>query len=1021
MVNLISVFILIAGFYTLFIYQIRREAFPDVSFDMVVISTAYPGAPPEEIEKLVTVPIEKEIKGVDGIEEMQSSSLENVSNILVKISQDVKNKDRVVDKIKQAVDRVGDLPEAAKEPQITEVTSGEIPVIEVALSGDLPEVQLQEYAERLEDILEDIPGVSSVSRRGWRDREVWVEVDPHKMRQAHLSIEEVMEALRKRNKTIPAGKLRGQKEFNIRTTGEFYTEEEIKNVVVRANELGNWLRIKDIAEVHFSFEDEDVINKSYGTRSVSLTVIKRATQDAVKIVDQVKKDTEQFLKQADSRLKASYINDISYYIKRRLGVLKNNGIVGLFLVSCVLMIFLNFRTALLTALGIPIAFCATLAVMGLMGISVNLITMFGLIIVLGMLVDDGIIVAENCSRYFEDGLNPRQAAVIGTQEVVKPVTTTIITTIAAFSPLMFMEGMIGKFIWGIPLVVIIALSASLFEAIVILPSHFADFVRPNKKFRSRKELPWFKRLLNFYTKIINASLNRRYRVVLGLAGLLLLTFFLASRMSFILFGSEEGIEQFYIRAEAPVGSDLYMSEKLIRQIEEKVERLPKDELDAYTTQVGSIGETWMFDPYGKSGSHVAQITVYLTPYTQRKKKVSQIIEDLKQEVEGVIGFDKIYFEKEREGPPVGRPVAVKVRGDDFSVLENIADKISQALNNIKGVSDVASDYEVGRGEIRVIIDEEEATRAYLSVEEIASSIRNAFKGGVATSIKPVKAEEEIDVIVRFPEDYRKDRSSFNSILIPNRFGNLVPLNKVARLKDMVSVARIRHLDGRRVITVRANVDNKHITSLEVNRILQKEFKDIFSKYPGYSIEYGGEQEENVRSIRSFTKAFVLALILIFFILAANFNSLVQPLVVMMALPFGLIGVIWAFYVHRLPLSFFMLMGSVGLAGIVVNDSIVLVEFINNLRRKGVDRRSSIIQSGQIRLRPVLLTSITTALGLAPTAYGIGGGDPFLKPMAVTIVWGIICATVLTLIVIPCIYAIIDDIVIKIAHHATVRE
>ncbi len=1023
LINLISLFILIAGFYTLFVYKIRREAFPEVSYDIVVIAAAYPGAPSQEIERLVTIPIEKELKGVDGIEEMQSTSIENMSNILIKISQDIKDKDKVVDNIQKAVDRVRDLPQGVKDdPVVTEITSGEIPIIQVALSGELSEAELQEYAENLGDILEDIPGVSSISRKGYRDTEVWVEVNPDKMRDAYVSLEEIMQALKKRNMSIPGGKVRGKEEFSIRTTGEFYTKEEIENVVIRANESGNWLRVKDVAAVRFSFEDEDIINKSYGMRAISLTVIKRASGDTIKIVEEVKKETENFFAQSAPKLKTAYINDISYYITRRLGVLKNNGIIGIFLICCVLMLFLNFRVALITALGLPIAFAATIALMGLFGLSINLITMFGLIIVLGMLVDDGIIIAENCSRYLEKGFNPGEAAILGTREVAKPVTVTIITTIAAFSPLMFMGGMLGKFIWGIPLVVIIALSASLFEALVILPSHFADFVHFGKKnFKSRKELPWFKQLLKFYTNIVNKALNRRYWVVLGIIILFLFTIILAINMPFVLFSTEEGIEQFWIRVEAPVGTSLYTTNELIEQVEDKVKELPQNQLDTYTTQVGSIGETWMFDPYGKSGSHTAQIAVHLTPYTERKQTVSQIIRGLKEKIKGIEGFDKIYFEKQEGGPPIGKAVAVKIRGEKFSVLKEISDEIIGFLKSTKGVLDITSDYEVGRSEIRVVVNQEEAARAYLSVADIASSIRNVFHGGVATSIKPVKAEEEIDVLVRFPEEYRDKKETFDKIFISNEFGNLIPLNKVARLEDKEALTRIRHLGGKRVITIRADVDVKAITSLRVNNLLEREFKDVSREYPGYRIEYGGEQQENIRSGKDFIRAFGLAIFLIFLILAANFNSLIQPAVVMMAIPFGLIGVIWAFFFHGLVLSFFMLMGIVGLMGIVVNDSIVLVEFVNNLRRKGVKRRESIVRAGQLRLRPVLLTTITTALGLTPTAYGIWGGDPFLRPMALTIVWGIICATALTLIVLPCIYAIIDDIDFKLTGHATVKK
>ncbi len=1022
LINLISVFILIAGFYTLYIYKIRKEAFPEVSMDSVVISTAYPGAPPEETEKLVTVPIEKELKGVDGIKEMQSISDENVSTIIININHDAKDKDKVVNDIRRAVDQVRGLPDDAEDPVVTEITTGEIPTIEIALSGDLPETELRKYAETLEDIFADIPGVSSIVKRGWRDEEVWVEVDPDKMKDLHVSMKEVMNALREKNISIPGGKLRGEKEFSIRTTGEFHKKQEIENVIIRANDLGNWLRIKDIASVRFSFKEEDVINKSFGTRSINLTVIKKSAGDTVKIVKIVKEKTADFIHASGPKLKVSYINDMSFYITRRLGVLRNNGIIGLVLVVCVLMLFLNHRVALLTALGIPIAFCATLVVMAFMGLSINLITMLGLIIVLGMLVDDGIIVAENCARHLETGLDSHQAAIIGTQEVVKPVTATIITTIVAFSPLLLIEGIIGKFIWGIPIVVIIALIASLFEALIILPSHFADFVGigKNRKYRSKKDLPWFKTLLKSYTRIINKALNRRYWVLSGVIVVLLLTFALGKKMPFILFGSE-GIEQFFIRVEAPSGTNLYTTNKLVKQIEEKVAQLPENELDAYTTQVGSSGDTWMFDPYGKSGSHVAQVVVYLTPNTDRKRDVGQITEDLRHRTKDVKGFEKIYLEIPKEGPPVGKAVAIRIRGEDFSVLEKISNEILPFLKNIEGVTDIDSDYEVGRDEIRVVINEEQAACSYLSVKEIASAIRSAFKGGLATSIKPTKAEEEIDVLVRFPETSRSKKETFDKIFISNKFGNLIPLKKVARLEDKISITRIRHLDGKRVITIRAGVDTKKITSSKTNQLLAENFKYIPGKYPGYDIKYTGEQEENIKMVNSFVKAFGLAFFLIFLILAANFNSLIQPIVVMMAIPFGLIGVIWAFFFHQLPISFFMMMGIVGLNGIVVNDSIVLVEFVNNLRRKGVNRRASLIQSGQLRLRPVLLTTITTALGLAPTAYGIWGDDPFLRPMALTIVWGIVCATLLTLIVLPCIYAIIDDITLKIAGHTTVKK
>jgi len=1023
LVNLVSIFIIIAGLATIFVYHIRREAFPEVSFDMVIVQTVYPGAAPQEVEKLVTVPIEKELKGVDGIETMTSSSIDNVSAIQLDISQDVKDKDKVVDDIEKAVNMVTDLPNDVEEPIVTEITSGEIPIVKIVLSGEMTEEKLQDIAERLEDELEDVPGVSSISRTGFRDREVWVEIDPAKLIEVHVSLKEVMDALGKRNVSIPAGKIRGAQEITIRTTGEFYTKEEIENVVIRANDLGNWLRVKDIAQVKFTFEDEDIINKCAGSRSISLTVIKRSSGDAVTTVDEAIRRTEAFVSHEDASLKVSYIDDLSYYIKRRLGVLKNNGIVGFILVICVLMFFLNHKTAILTALGIPIAFAATITIMGCLGISINLISMFGLIIVLGMLVDDGIIVAENCSRHAEMGYNPREAAIKGTDEVVKPVVTAVLTTIATFFPLFFFPGMMGKFLGNIPAVVIIALLASLLEALVILPSHFADFIKIPKggKFASKRELPWFKHLVNFYTRILKKALNKRYWVLGALFLTLIATFILAFNMKFILFGSEEGIEQFYIRAEAPVGTPLNKTNELIEQVEKVISEMPENQMESYTTQVGMLGQNWIFDEYGKNGSHTAQVTIYLTPFTERSKNVTEIIDNLRPQIANIKGFENLYFEKEQEGPPVGMPIAVEIRGEDFKTLNEIAVVIMNYLEGIKGVSDIQNTHEVGRNEIEVVVDEEAAASSYVTITDIASSIRFAFKGGVATSIKPTKAEEEIDVVVRFPEELRTDKNLFDKIMVPNQYGHLIPLKKVAALKEKKAVSSIRHLDGKRVITLRANVDNQNITSVKANKMLANKFSGIEDKYPGYEITFGGEQEENEKVTRYFVIAFGLSLFLIFMILAATFNSMIQPFIVMMAIPFGLIGVVWAFFLHGQPLGFFMMVGFIGLVGIVVNDSIVLVEFINGLRRKGVERRKSIIEGGQLRLRPVILTTVTTVFGLVPVAYGIGGGDPFLKPLALTIVWGIMCATALTLVVLPCIYAIIDDFWEKIAGHTTVEK
>lgn len=1023
-VNLLSLFLIIAGIIA--VMGMGREAFPNVSFNRVMVTTAFPGASSEEVEKLVTIPLEKELKEVDDIEEMTSSSIEGLSTIMLKMEADVKNKDKIVNNIQRAVDKVKDLPDGVRDdPLVSDMKSKDIPVIGVALTGNMEEKELQLIAESLEDILLEIDDVATVRRYGWREQEMWVEVDPDKLYEYHLSIEEIMDSLKKRNVSIPGGSfVEDGKEFNIRTTGEFYKIEEIEDVIIRANDVGNWIRIKDVAIVKDTFHDDDVINKTFGTRSVYLVVVKKSSADAIDIVRRTKEAVERFKDTQPPELKTAYVDDMSFYIKRRLNVLKRNGLIGFVLVVVSLLTFLNRRVALVTALGIPIAFLATFWVMSFLGLSINLITMFGLIVVLGMLVDDGIIISENCYRYMEDGMSPRDAAIKGTQEVIKPVTATILTTMATFAPLMMMSGILGQFVKYIPIVIIIALAASMLEAFIILPSHIADFVKIKKdkdgKVVSKKNTVWFQKLLSFYTGVLTKAMDRRYKVCGGVFLAFLICIFLAAKvMPFELFSSR-GIEIFFVRAEAKIGTPLEKTNEYISKIEDVILKLPKNELDSLVTQVGLITED-VHDPNARQGTHLAQSVVYLTPEAERKRTASEIIEDLRSKTKHLDDFERLYFEKVRPGPPVGKAVAIKIRGDEYGPMEEMAEKIKLFLKTIDGVSDVNDNYEPGKEEVMVVVNKDAAMRAYLSVAEIARSVRIAFEGGIATSIKREKAAEEIDVLVRFPKRERSSFETFDKILIPNRFGNLIPLTRVAKLEMKVGVANINHLDGKKVIKVLADVDSSKIKPIKVNAMAMREFRDMESEYPGYTIKYGGEHEETMKSMASLLKAFAMAFFLVFMILATNFKSLIQPLIVMVAIPFGIIGVVIMFILHGEPFSFFAIIGIVGMSGVVVNDSIVLVDFINRLREQGVDRRHSIIQAGQLRLRPVILTTVTTVLGLMPVAYGIGGGDPILIPMALTMCWGLVFATALTLIVIPCIYGITDDMTVKFLHKETVHR
>lgn len=1015
-VNLLSVFFVVAGLVSMF--ELKREAFPEVSFDTVTVSTFYRGATPEEVEKLVSTPLEKELKEVDNIKDMYSASSESSSLIVLEMDEDATDKKKIVDDIQKAVDRVVDLPEGVdNRPLVTEITSKEIPVIKVGISGEVDETILRYWADDLKESLEDIDGVASVSRRGWRNEEFWVEPDLAKLKSRHVSIDEIVLALKGQNVAIPAGKIHSDgREFMIKTSGEFFNAQEIGETVVRSNDAGERLKVRDVAFVRQTFEDEVDLSRVGGTRSITLVVIKRESGDAIKIVSQVNQVIDAFKKKSPGEIKVSTFNDLSFYIKRRLNVLKSNGFIGVIFVVLVLFLFLHPIPAILTSLGIPIALLTTFYAMNLLGMSINLITMFGLIVVLGMLVDDGIIISENVYRYVEMGYPPREAAVKGTSEVMAPVTATVLTTIAAFSPLLFMSGLLGRFMRAVPMVVIVALAASLIEAFVVLPSHLADFCHPIKVSEGKHgkgDKPWFKRLVSWYVGLLNGALNRRYFVFGGTLLLFFFCIFLAVRfMPFVLF-SGRGVEEFYVRAEASAGTSLEKMKEMMVPVEEFISKMPTKYLDIYETRIGGISEERGFDPASQTGSNLSQITVYLTPTQKRGKSADDIIDEMRPGLEDlhkkIPGLEKLYFRKHREGPPVGSAIDVRVRGEEYSSINQAKDRISQYLKSIDGVIDLSDSYKLGLDEYHIVVDREKASSAFVSVNQVASTVRGAIDGVVATTIKPTKAEEEIDVLVRLPREQRDTFTVFENLLIANRFGDLVPLKKIARTQHSQNLRSITHLDGKRYISVTGEVDSKKITSVKVNGLLAQEFKDISREFSGLSLRFGGEQEQTVKSMKSLMMAFWIAFLLIFLILATQFNSLSQPFIVMLTIPFGMIGVILAFLLHGESLSFFAIMGIVGLTGVVVNDSIVFVDFINKLRAGGMERRLSILEAGRLRLRPVILTTVTTIAGLSTVAYGIGGSDPFLKPMALAITWGLFFSTALTLVVIPCVYAILDDV------------
>lgn len=1018
LVNIISVGLLLSG--VLFIFTAQREAFPRVDFDWVIITTVYPGATAEDVEKHVTIPIETKMKEIDGIDEINATSIEAMSSIAIKVDPDARDKNKTINDIKDAMDKVTDLPDDAEDPEFTELNTSMTPIVEISLlnkdgiKSDRDEFELRKYAKMLEDRLLEINGVGKVDKKGYRDREMIVEINPDRLASMHVAINEVINALAKKNMNFPGGVIKTKDgEFLIRTIGEVQTTGDIGKVLIRANDMGYWVKVEDLASVKDSFEEENIINKTLGEKSITLTVIKKESADIIDTMGDVNTELDKFKKVLPANYGISQFNDLSYYVKRRLDVLVNNGIMGFVLVALCLFVTLGWRIALVTALGIPFAMFVTFIWMGYANISINLMSMFGLILVLGMLVDDAIVVAENIYRHLEEGDSVKNSVINGTLEVITPVAGTVLTTIVAFAPLMFIKGIMGKFMWMLPAVVIVSLTASWLECMFILPSHIYELEKSNKMHSSKdtdKEGKIFKMFKRKYAAILTSILKHRYKAMLFITVFFIMTLIFAGKnMKLILF-PPGGVEVLTIKAEATSGIGVQVMNEKLKKIEERIAALPKEELDTFTTKAGIIQEN-PTDPFTKRGSNYGIIMVYLTPFNSRKREATEILESLRKGTADVQGeFTKLEFAMIKTGPPVGKPVSVAVKGDDFDTLKKISLEFKNYMSTIQGLKDIKDDYEDYKNELRVYVDEKTAAITGITVFDIATTIRSCFEGTVATKIK--KTDEEIDIRVIFPEGMRKNLESIRNVKIANRTGSLIPITQVVRFDDNATgISVVKRKDWRRLINVTADIDEKakNVTSVSVNGLLKNKFSDIEERYPGYTVSFEGEFKDTADSMTSLLKSFMVAAIAIYIILVWIFRSMTHPLIIMGVIPLTVIGIIWIFFFHGMPISFMASMGLVGLAGVVVNDSIVMVDFILVRRSQGLAPLEAALDAAPKRLRAIYLTTITTFLGLIPTAYGIGGYDPFLVPMAISLSWGLAFGTLITLFATPILYVVFADL------------
>lgn len=1025
--DLLSGIVIIAGIYTAF--HIRREIFPNVNFDIVAVTTVFPAASPEEVEKLVTNRIEQELQEVDGIKKIQSSSIEGLSSITVFLDPDRTTAEKGKTDIQDVVDRLQELPDQAKKPVVTSIQSKLSPIIEVSLTGDIAPMEFRRLAKQMERELENLPGVARVVHRGLRAKEIQVEADPAKLQHFRLSLDDLQRALSAQNLSIPGGTSGGgvALEKTVRTLGEFQTIEDVRNTVLRANELSHPIRVRDVALVTETLEKPEILVHTNGKPALSLTVLQKERSDAIDVVDAVRARIDALkpgLKQRYPTLEIDFINDFSDFIRRRLSILTGNFTIGLLLVLAFLPLLIPFRFSLLIAFGEPFAFLGTLLVFYWFDHSINLISMIGLIIVSGILVDDSIVVTENAVRMVDEGKTPEEAAVIGTLQIVGPVTASVLTTTVAFLPMAFMSGIFGKFVREIPIAVITALGVSLFETFLILPAHIAHWIQPKVKgalgaasapvkkahglarFTAKTQGFWEARVVPVYLGWLATSLKRRYWVALGgvlfFVGTLL---FAQQKMQFILF-PPDGLEMFFVQTDMPVGTSLETHERLVKGIEAKVAKLPESELADFTTTIG-LAQQDPNDPFTRRGAEIGQIMVILTPERDRKRKADDIISELRQQIGTPAGFTRVRIARADTGPPTGKPVSLGVRANEYSDILPAVAALKEQLKSIPGVTDIADTYTLGKEEIRVKIRSADAAAALLNVGAVGTTVRAAYEGVVATKIREL--DDETKVRVSLPRVARQDTSALASLLIPNPMSQLIPLGSIASFEPSHGLSQMDHEKTQRQVKVTAEVDTKVTSSLEVNGKLKDQLGELQKRFPLTTIEFGGEDEDTQESFASLGRAFLLAMAGIMLILVLTFKNLLQPLVVLLTIPLGIVSILWAFFLHRMPMSFMGSLGVVALAGVIVNNAIVLVDFVNERRRNGVSNFDSIMEAAKTRVRPIFLTTVTTVIGILPTAYGIGGEDAFVVPLALALGWGLLFGSMLTAFVFPAALSILDDV------------
>ena len=1005
------------------------DLLPDMSFPISAVMVSYPGVAPEEIETLITIPLEEAVSTIHRIDTINSFSQEGSSTVLLSFQWGT-NMDIANLEIREKIDQVkGVLPDGASDPTVFKFDPSMMPVMVLGMSSEQYELhELQKFAQDIvKPRLERLEGIARATVSGGLEREILVSVDNEKLRANQLTLDQVVMSLRSENINLPAGTLReGNVDFLIRTLGRFKNIGDIQNVVL-SNRQGNQIYLKEIARITDTFKEQNEVAYINGMPSVSFNLQKESGTNTVIVANRVNSALKEIndVLPGDSRMAVAF--DSSEFIKKTIAEVTNMLLIGAILAMLVLYVFLqNIKSTLIIGLTIPISIIATFTLLYFADLTLNMMTLGGLALGIGMLVDNAIVVLENIFRHRQTGEEASLAADQGANEVREAITASTLTTIAVFLPVVYVSGMAGELFKTMGLTITFSLLISLFVALTLIPMLSSRQRRKVDKTSSAvgKELPtieaneknttysstttgkarkghFFDLVINEYSYLIDWALKHRGIVVIMAIVVLAASFFLLPILGTEFMPSmDQG--NFNINISLPVGTNFEVTRDIIKDIESTVNEMPEIE-DVFT----SIGSSNMGMGMGMSGSNSGTIMVNLVELSNRERESKNIIADLRDKI-GQYPDTQIRFSEQGFAFSSGSPLTINITGYSIAELDYIANTIIEILSEVEGAYDLESSLEEVRPELHIDIDREKANLYGLSTGQIASTVQDALLGKVASYYQ--EEGDQFDITVKLDKNDRDELQEIENMSISSSYGLQIPLKEIAEVRIGTGPQAINRENQQRQVTVSGNVSGRFLGNVIQDA---QERLDSLVLPDGYYYTFAGENQEMIESFSSLFFAFLLSILLVYMIIAAQFESLLFPFAVIFSVPFALIGVIIALILTGTSLNVLSFIGLIMLAGIVVNNAIVLIDYINQLRKKGLSRNEAVIQGGKTRLRPILMTTLTTILAMLPMALGTGEGAEMRAPMAITIIGGLTSSTFLTLIIIPIFYTYLDDLAKKL--------